>query len=128
MKSFNIKLGKDFEEIDSDATVTLYNYDYPGNVRELRNIIERAMILGDGKKIKPGHLSNIIPSAVRIKDDIHDDKIISLREMERKYIMRILDLCNGNKTEAAKKLGISRSTLNLQLKQFGEEKTSHNSE
>jgi DNA-binding NtrC family response regulator len=128
MKNFNIKLGKDFEEIDSDAKVKLYNYDYPGNVRELKNIIERAMILGDGKKITPGHLSNIIPSANKIKDDFHDNKIIPLKEMESKYIMRVLNSCNGNKTEAAKKLGISRSTLNLQLKQFGKEKTSHDLE
>jgi len=128
MKNFNIKLGKDFEEIDSDAKVKLYNYDYPGNVRELKNIIERAMILGDGKKITPGYLSNIIPSANKIKDDLHADNILSLREMEIKYIMRVLNSCNGNKTEAAKKLGISRSTLNLQLKQFEKGKTSHDLE
>lgn len=117
MENFNKSLGKDFHEIDSETQNILYNYDYPGNVRELRNIIERAMILSDGKKITSKHLSIILPSEDRVKDDFNYEKILPLKEMERKYILKIVELCNGNKTEAARKLGISRSTLNLQIKQ-----------
>ena len=124
MNKFNVRLGKSFEEIDDEARAKLYDYHYPGNVRELKNIIERAMILGSGNKITAGHLSNIIFSTNSIKDDARAEKILPLRAMEREYIMKVLTLCNGNKTEAARMLGISRLTLNRQLKQSGEEKTS----
>lgn len=123
MEKFNISLDKDFHELNSDAQNILYNYDYPGNVRELKNIIERAMILGDGRTITAKHLSNVLPSSDRAKNDFIDETILPLKEMERNYIRKAVELCNGNKTEAAKRLGISRSTLNLQIKQF-DEKTS----
>jgi two-component system response regulator AtoC len=119
MRNFNNELGKNFEEIDAGAKTKLYNYDYPGNVRELKNIIERAMILGDERKITSKYLSDIIPTENNAMTNTYEDEIIPLKQManrmEKEYIMKVIKLCNGNKSEAARKLGISRSTLNLHI-------------
>ena len=80
------------------------------------------MILSDGNKITPHHMKNIMPKENEIKDSFRDETIISLKEMERRYIIKALKLCNGNKTEAARRLGISRSTLNLQVRKIGKGK------
>ncbi len=120
MEKGNRSLNKNFEEIDFDSKDLLYHYDYPGNVRELKNIIERAMIIGDGRKITPKHLSLIIQGNSKLQDYFCDDSIMKLKDMERKYIMKVLKLCKGNKTEASRRLGISRSTINLHLKYFKE--------
>lgn len=126
--NFNKLLGKNIEEIESGAKKILHDYNYPGNVRELKNIIERAMILYDGRTITSNHLLNIIPSRSDKRDDFEKDEInIPLKDIEKRYILKQLNLYKGNKTEAARRLGISRSTLNLKLKEFEKEKDIHDS-
>ena len=82
----------------------LQDYDWPGNIRELRHVIERAVILTDSYYIKPKHLALPVGKGLR------------LEEIEDAEINRVLKECNGNVTDAAKKLGISRATLYRKLR------------
>jgi DNA-binding NtrC family response regulator len=105
----------------SDEVVSIFmSYDFPGNVRELEHIIERAVILADGKTIKPKHLPGRFqkapPSPVAA-----GKKFIPLAEMEKQYILEVLAATGGNKSKTVELLGISRAALWRKLKQFGEE-------
>ena len=100
----------------------LKSYHWPGNVRELRNVLEQAVILGDGKKISPSDL----PPHIR---QTGQGKMVfmlkPLREVEKRYIHRILEETEGNKAKAASILGISRETLYQKLKQYEKEASAH---
>jgi two-component system response regulator HydG len=100
----------------------LINYDWPGNVRELENAIERAVILLTGEYITEKHLPLSIteryadpdvepPAETSIMDGTH-----SLEDIEKKAIMAALRATDGNKAEAARRLGISRKTMHNKLK------------
>ncbi|MEW6109666.1 MAG: sigma-54 dependent transcriptional regulator [Nitrospirota bacterium] len=87
----------------------LSSYPWPGNVRELRNVIERAAILCQDEKISLNHLN--------LSDElVSGGRPLSLREAEEAHIKQILKLTDGNRTKAAKILGIARSTLNEKIK------------
>ena len=88
----------------------LLGYSWPGNIRELKNTLWRASILAEGEEISPLHLG----LAPAIGSDSADD--FTLAAAERRAIRRALDLTAGNKTQAAERLGIARSTLNEKLK------------
>jgi DNA-binding NtrC family response regulator len=89
-------------------------YPWPGNVRELRNVIERAVVLADGDELTPAQLPDRLggappsPVTAPIREQVD--------ELERRELQRALDECKGNRTHAAKKLGISRRTLLYKLK------------
>ncbi|MFN3406893.1 MAG: sigma-54-dependent transcriptional regulator, partial [Caldimicrobium sp.] len=104
-------------EITREAYLALLNYTYPGNVRELKHILERAILLSNNNKIDlkdlPEELlpKNILPM---VSEDLK-----KCREfMEKECILKVLQECKGKKGEAAKKLGISRKTLWKKLKKF----------
>jgi len=100
-------------------------------VRELQNVIERAVILcSDGEELQPSHLgfggaasvSNAAASASATvaASSTHDDQEIeSLGQVEKRYILRALERCGGNRTHASRKLGISIRTLRNKLKEYG---------
>lgn len=96
-------------------------YNWPGNVRELRNVVERAVILSGGETILPTHL----PKEFLASGSIADPRIETgeaqgtLADIERRHILRMLDYCKGNKSRAARMLGISRLTLRTKLGQYG---------
>jgi DNA-binding NtrC family response regulator len=96
------------------ALALLERYDFPGNVRELRNIVERALVEAEGARIEPRHL----PDAVRRAPQAGKDHKRSLEEVEGEYIREILEFTRGRKSEAAKILGISRKTLLEKRKRF----------
>ncbi|SRR5579871_516642 len=91
-------------------------YDFPGNGRELRNIIERAVLMAVGDEILtthlPAHLAEARPGAGL-------DRLLSLEDMEQQYISEVLDHTHGRKSRAAKILGISRKTLLEKRKRYG---------
>jgi two-component system, NtrC family, response regulator AtoC len=89
----------------------------PGNVRELRNVLERAMILADGPVIEPQHLW-LEPSAVPAEATSRSPEGGSLAELERQAIQRTLVAVSGNRRTAAAKLGIGLRTLYAKLKQY----------
>jgi DNA-binding NtrC family response regulator len=97
----------------------LENYDWPGNVRELANAVERASILAGKQKIQLEHL----PPALSAQDKAcvfnHiTDGWPTMEEMERKYILSVLDHCDGKKMKAAKMLNIGANTLWRKLKKY----------
>jgi two-component system response regulator HydG len=103
------------------ATDLLMRYDWPGNVRELENIIERAVIMARGEMITPLEfpidLQNLDEDLKESRIDLTPGR--SLKEVEKVMILRTLEEVEGNRTHAARILGISRRTLQLKLKEYG---------
>jgi DNA-binding NtrC family response regulator len=105
------------------AVELLVGYGWPGNVRELRNALERALVLAAGEeRIAPEHLPDALraPGAPRTRRN--DPEVLTLAEVERQHIERVLLIAAGNRTLAAEKLGISRATLHARIKDFGLER------
>ncbi len=114
-KKFSKKTGKQVNEISQKVMDELLEYDWPGNIRELENIIERAVILCQGNKLVKG---NWLPE----NKFIHNNAITTLAENERQHILKALEATNwrvsGDKG-AAKILGIKRTTLEARMKKLG---------
>ncbi len=96
----------------------LLNYSWPGNIRELRNVLEQAVILGDGKRITPADLPPHVRKTAQGKMIF---RLKPIAEVEKQYIQRVLEETDGNKARAATILGISRETLYQRLKQHGQD-------
>ena len=96
----------------SDAVSAIFEvYAFPGNIRELRHIIERAMILANGEVIEPRHLPRrLTPAGIPGTADRHE-LFLTLNEMEQQHILTALEVTEGNRTKAAEILGISRAAL-----------------
>ena len=112
--------GKAFRPLSPDAIDCLLQYDWPGNVRELRGAIDSGMTLSTGQQITARDLPLAVRGRAEIllpRDAAALDQV-NLHENERRLIMRALDECGGNRTEAAKKLGISRRTLHRRLREL----------
>jgi transcriptional regulator with PAS, ATPase and Fis domain len=113
---------KDVNEISEEAMEILMQYDFPGNVRELENIIERGVALTRSHTIEKFHLPDDLRGAALQTFRKKDGKYPSLEEMERSYIQWVLKEVGENKTEAAKYLGIDRVSLWRKLKKLGLDK------
>jgi len=111
------KRGRKFENIDRSAVDQLMRYDWPGNVRELENVIERAVILAaEGETIGLSHLplpSHSTPRAVSPGEELN------LEKLERQSILQALQKSGGNKSAAARLLGITRRTLYSRMERLG---------
>ncbi|HEV7587166.1 MAG TPA: sigma 54-interacting transcriptional regulator, partial [Longimicrobium sp.] len=102
------------------ALELLVAYAWPGNVRELRNALERALVLARGEeRIGPEHLPEGVRAPGAPRAQRQDWEVLTLDEVERRHIERTLHLTGGNRTLAAEKLGISRATLHVKIKQSG---------
>jgi len=127
LESFCEKYGRSsFSGFTSDAEKLLLSHRWPGNVRELRNVIERIVVLESGKAILPDHLPKEIlypkgdGSRVTFGSGILlPEKGLSLDLVERDLILQALEKSGGNKTQAAKLLGITYDSLRYQIKKFG---------
>jgi transcriptional regulator with PAS, ATPase and Fis domain len=96
----------------------LLKYSWPGNIRELRNVLERAMIMARGlERVAIGHLPMEVRDASGAGVDHHVPRTLS--EVERIHIDRTLRAHNANRTRAARELGISRATLIKKIKEYG---------
>ncbi len=116
VQEFAIRMRKNIEAIPAEVMETLVNYSWPGNIRELRNIIERSVILTPGKRL-------IIP-----KDDLHEARstahstVLTMDDAERRHILDALDASNwvvGGPGGAAAMLGMKRSTLQSRMQKLG---------
>ncbi|HEV09201.1 MAG TPA: sigma-54-dependent Fis family transcriptional regulator [Sulfurihydrogenibium azorense] len=110
---------KNIYDIDSDALEILLNYDWPGNVRQLENIIERAVVLCQGEIITAQHLPQKIKEGKKSLEINLEDKKLNLYEIEKNIILKILQEENFNQTRTAERLGISRKQLRTKMKNFG---------
>jgi len=119
LKKYNLLMKKEVAEISEDVIALLLNYDFPGNVRELENIIERGVALTNGSIIETGHLPEDLRELSIKTFRKKEGKIPSLEEQEEAYIKWVLGEVGGNKTLAAQILGIDRVSLWRKLKKHG---------
>ena len=119
VREFSTTHGKNINAIEPELMGLFLSYHWPGNVRELRNVMERLVILSDNNKLRtdnlPEHLR--LPALIPVIPNIGSVNLSEVTEQtERQVIMKILEEVNWNKSEAAKKLGVPRSTLYYKLK------------
>ncbi len=106
--------------IDEEQIAAMQSYHWPGNVRELRNIIERAILLRTGPRIETKKLlGQSVFSSIQSPNQSPSGQVASLQSMEKNHIQMALRHMNGNHTQSAKALGISRSTLMRKIKTYG---------
>lgn len=114
------EMNKNVIDFQPPVAERLLNYDWPGNVRELRNVIERAVALTEFEKLivddLPERIRDYRQSTFRI-DTINPAELQTLEAVEQQYIRRVLESVHGNRTEAARILGVDRKTLYRRLKQ-----------
>jgi DNA-binding NtrC family response regulator len=124
---FSSKFGKNISSIADDAMNLLVNQRWNGNVRELRNSIERAMLIAEGKELKAKHLYFLNNSGSADDADKYLLKIpsegIKIDVVLRDLILKTLKITNGNQVKAAKVLGLSRSKLRYRMEQLDIEVT-----
>ncbi|UCD57133.1 MAG: sigma-54-dependent Fis family transcriptional regulator [Candidatus Hydrogenedentota bacterium] len=134
ISKFNRRFNRNISEFDRHTQFILANYDYPGNVRELENIIEHAVIMAEDEVVRasslPDYLQSIkkpmlaLPKGIEeavsalTEDGSGKPDFVTLAEMEKRLISETLIKCNGNQTLTAEKLGISRSTLWRKMKEY----------
>jgi two-component system response regulator AtoC len=119
---FASTFGKQVKGLSKPAAEKLSAYAWPGNVRELQNCIERAVALTRFEEILLEDLPEKVQSYKRsqvVLDSGDPSELVSLDELERRYILRVLEALNGNKTLAAQTLGLDRKTLYRKLQQYG---------
>ncbi len=121
LDKYSTLMQKDVTEISQDVLHTLMNYDLPGNVRELENIIERGVALSNAKTIETAHLPEDLKGLSIRTFRPKEGRMFTLAEQEEAYIKLILKKASGNKTVAAEILGIDRVTLWRKLKAAVEE-------
>ena len=111
---FNQRLNRRVEGVTPKAEALLLSYNWPGNIRELRNIVERAMILCGGDRIRASDL----PLGGVAVDENDGEEFLSLDELERLHIRRVLDATERNLSRAAEILGVTRTTLYNKLRKY----------
>ncbi|MDR2798269.1 MAG: sigma-54 dependent transcriptional regulator [Treponema sp.] len=141
LRNLSSRMGRPKPNLAPDAVAQLCSYSYPGNIRELENILERALIYGDGSNIRPEDLGFPDPKAVEKQEAPAlgepstspclstqvpqapemqgQESAGSLEAIEREAIRDALARCQGNRTKAAKELGISRKTILNKIRAYG---------
>lgn len=137
---YSREFGKKCKAIESQSLIEMLNYPWPGNIRELENIIQKAVLLSDGNLIHvelpdtnpiitddsaytpEGQSKTSIRKGLSVRDYLENGEILPLAEMEAQYIQTVLHLCNGKisgKGGAAEALGMKRTTLISRMKKLG---------
>lgn len=111
LQKFTESYGKAISHISPEALERLVQYSWPGNVRELENTIERAVILSTHPIILPEDLPPAILRATEGAIPVFPERLLPLKEIEKSYVLRVLQQTKGNKKKAAEILGIDRTTL-----------------
>ncbi|MCX7760153.1 MAG: sigma-54 dependent transcriptional regulator [Hydrogenothermaceae bacterium] len=125
LEKFSILNDKNIIGIDDDAMDILMNYNWPGNVRQLENVIERAVVLCQSEFIKPEHLPKRLREQQNDENfkpfnlDVKSKEKLNLFEIEKNIILKILQEENFNQTRTAERLGISRKQLRTKMKNYG---------
>ena len=118
---FNREFKKNVYKISAEAEAMMLDYHWPGNVRELKNTIERAILLECDDELLPEHLLFAEADAAPTGDSspVPASTDLTLDEVEREYIRRVIEAVGWNKNRAAKTLGIDRTTLYTKIKRYG---------
>ncbi len=107
-------------DMESRAVARLLEYEWPGNVREMRNVLERALILATGEdRVRLEHLPGELRKAAGGPDRAGSPEVVTLRDLELMHIRRALATFRGNRTRTAQALGISRTTLIKKIRDYG---------
>jgi two-component system response regulator AtoC len=129
---FNLKFKKSFTGVSEDARRALLEYRWPGNIRELKNLLERSVLLGSGEILEEGHLQ--LQARVGHEEGLSDTLQDVLRkslpndgvdleglvgEFEESLVRKAFEAAEGNQTEAARLLGLNRDKFRYRLKQYG---------
>ena len=112
---FADKMGRRIDSVDDAYIAALERHTWHGNVRELRNVVERSMIVADGNRLTVDCLSPEFHTA----GDCTGSDSLALDELERRHILKVLEHTKGNKAEAARLLGIGIATLYRKLESYG---------
>src|SRR5437870_10098259 len=118
IRRFNKRLRRDVKGISADALSALSGYDFPGNVRELENLIERAFAMRSRDQITLADLPSLT-ARPSVAPSMAGSTVPTLAEVEKELILRALAVYNNDKEEAARALGISRRTIYRRLKEYG---------
>lgn len=120
LRKFSTIMGRDVQEITPEAMQRLVEYDYPGNIRELSNFIERGVALTQGNELDIEHLPQSLGTlTVRVFTPEIAATPTTLEEQETEHILNVLKMADGNRTKAARMLGIDRVSLWRKLKKLG---------
>ncbi|QCR21802.1 sigma-54 dependent transcriptional regulator [Pontibacter sp. SGAir0037] len=117
LQLYNVKMNRRLQGMSEEFMQKLKSYPWKGNIRELKNVIERAVILADEDTLTPEHMPAEFWTAAPSPEAAESDT--SLSTIERNHILRILEQCGGNKTEAARRLHIGLTTLYRKLQEYG---------
>jgi DNA-binding NtrC family response regulator len=121
IKKYSLELNKEIVDVDDSIISYLNSYDFPGNIRELKNIIERLVVLSENGRLRYSDLSE---TATDLSEDVSklDKDIVHLREIrkeaESNYIKKVLEICEFNVSESARRLGISRRQLFNKISEY----------
>ena len=122
LKKLNANMGRHFSGLTPEAMEKLKSYDFYGNIRELENILERAAIFSDGDLITDDNIElrgeDLRPAASKGAAASADMEAVSLKEIEKQTIEKALRRWEGNRTKAAKELGITRRTLITKIEEY----------
>ncbi len=122
LQEYNVKFHKHFQKLSDATKKNFLTYSWPGNVREIRNVLERALLLHDGEVVELQdvelHRFHHDPSHPSPKSVSEEDSDLSLIEVEKKTLLQALEKSAYNQSRAAKLLRISRDTLRYRMKKY----------
>jgi two-component system response regulator HydG len=120
---FATRMQKEVKGISRGAAEKLLAYSWPGNVRELQNCMERAVALTQWEEIAvedlPEKIAAYRPTQIVVVASENPTELSTMDEVERRYVLKVLDACGGSRTTAAKVLGFDRKTLYRKLLRWG---------
>ncbi len=119
LRKFVDDAGARVERVAPRAMERLVQYDWPGNVRELENVVHRTILVAGGSEITEEDLPPELGGANVAEPQDEEHGFLSLEEIEKRAIARVLKACSWNLSEAARRLGIGRSTLYRKIEQYG---------
>ena len=118
LRLYSARIGKDISGFSDEAIGLLTSYEYPGNIRELENIVEHAVSMANDRIINVENLPNDLVDYDLFTFHGQDEALKTIAELEKEYIRWVLDRVDNKKSEAAKILGINRVSLYRKLRRF----------
>jgi DNA-binding NtrC family response regulator len=119
IKDANKELGKNVKSVSGEVTAALMKHNWPGNIRELRNTIRRAVLLANDSIINSVYINELVPPAPFSNDGNSTSFADSSKKAEREIILKAIDEAGGNKSKAAKILNMNERTFYRKIKSLG---------